>query len=175
MMKKRTDFRLLRCRIPDKDFAVIKNNKKKPTRLISKEAWKHFTDLPTDVALWTSQFLGSEMDFLHELEGYWIEEIIAAFEAAKPNCIPSDALSGIEGALLNFEDDFSSAVFNLMHGYYKTSIGCLRNSLEFMAFECAYLLIVIRNIDDHPSRNRLQNSREETKTQFNCYFQKLYS
>ena len=38
----------------------------------------------------------------------------------------------IFSAMLDASDDFAASTFNLMHGYYKQSIGALRSALEIM-------------------------------------------
>jgi hypothetical protein len=98
-----------------------------PSDLVSREAWDHIMDLATDVALGTTDELGSAVGRLNEVGSDWIrswpDEGNAPF---------------IEEACLQVGEDLGALTFFAIHGWYRQALGCLRNALETMSIATAF-------------------------------------
>lgn len=117
------DFRAHRKVLEPDDFASFDGETDPPpSDLISEEAWDGIMTLPDDVAIRTTSHLGEWVALLHDLWADWIYSF------------PRRSI--ITDAMLDCADDFSAALFNLVHGYYKQAIGALRNALETMVLAC---------------------------------------
>ncbi|WEY41539.1 hypothetical protein [Paraburkholderia sp. SUR17] len=117
------DFRARRKVLESDDFASTDGEPDPPpSDLISEEAWDGIMTLPDDVAIRTTSHLGEWVALLYHLWGGWVESF------------PRRSI--IVDAMLDCADDFSAALFNLVHGYYKQAIGALRNALETTVLAC---------------------------------------
>lgn len=97
-----------------------------PSDLIPEESWDHVMVLPTDVALRSLSYEGSAIARLATLESEWIFSWPDIGEAAF-----------MGEAVLLADEEFDALVFNALHGYYRQTIGCLRNALETMMASAA--------------------------------------
>jgi hypothetical protein len=117
------DFRRLRRYLAPWVFALPGGEEGKtyppPWDLAPREDWDGIMDLPTDVALKSSSYEGSMIHRLDQLHSDWIFSWPDVGEAPFMD----------EVALLAGEE-FDALVFNALHGWYRQSIGCLRNALE---------------------------------------------
>lgn len=112
------DFRSLRHRLEAKDFA-LPGTVSLPSDLIERTAWSGLVVLPDDVSIYTSSHCGTRLTFLYDLWADWLKRLVS--ERSDPM---------LASAMLDASDDFSASTFNLMHGYYKQSIGALRSAVE---------------------------------------------
>jgi len=124
------DFRRVRRYLAPSSFALSDyedgDDYPPPSDLVLRESWDGTVDLPTDVALWTSSHRGSTVDRLYSLHSDW--------RSSWPEI--GDAPFMEEMALLAAEE-FEALVFNALHGWYRQSLGCLRNALETMTIAAA--------------------------------------
>ena len=93
-------------------------------------------DLPTDVLLRTTDYLGRMVDDLHDQGSAWIH--------ATP-MQPSDSQFMFEPAL-DASDEFQAAPFMAMHGWYRQATAGLRNALEATVNGAAF---AVRNDTAH--------------------------
>lgn len=102
------------------DFAYAPKRELPPSDLIDEGTWKSVVTLPDDVAVRTSNYHGTALRELHDLWAGWVE-----------------SLDGVDGCLadvmLDAGDDFQSATYNSLTGFYRLSIAALRNALELVA------------------------------------------
>ncbi|WP_186275877.1 hypothetical protein [Burkholderia gladioli] len=117
------DFRAHRKVLDSDDFALTDGEPDPPPRdLVSQEVWDGIMTLPDDVVIRTTSHLGKWVELLYDLWGGWA------------NSLPRRSI--VTQAMLDCADDFSAALFNLVHGYYKQAIAALRNALETMVLAC---------------------------------------
>lgn len=117
-----SDFRAHRKVLEPDDFALTDGEPDPaPSDLVSEEVWDGIMTLPDDVAIRTTSHLGEWVELLHDLWGGWVDSL-----PHRSN--PRQSI--ITDAMLDCADDFSAALFNLVHGYYKQAISALRSSLE---------------------------------------------
>lgn len=117
------DFRAHRKVLDPDDFALTDGEPDPlPRDLVPQEVWDGIMTLPGDVAIRTTSHLGEWVELLYDLWKGWIDSF------------PRRSI--LTQAMLDCADDFSAAIFNLVHGYYKQAIGALRNALETMVLAC---------------------------------------
>jgi hypothetical protein len=104
-----------------------------PSDLIGQSAWEGIMDLPTDVALRTSSYTGSDMERINGLASNWTFSWPDVGEGG-PYIGETCLLAG---------EELDALVFNTIHGYYRQAIACLRNALEIMTVSAS--LAVTRN------------------------------
>jgi hypothetical protein len=121
-----SDFRGRRHVMDQEDFAYAPDPLPPPTDLISHDAWQSITLYPCDVSICTSSYQGSLVHQIDELWGLWIQ--------ATPT---EDKLWRVP--LLDAADEFQAATFNLLHGFYRQAIACLRSALETAAVASALI------------------------------------
>ena len=118
------DFRAGRLILEPEDFALGDNEPDSPpTDLISEDTWNGVMTLPGDVAIRTTSHQGTRVAILYELWSGWV------------HAMPHTGI--VAEAMMDSADDFASALFNLMHGFYKQSLSALRSALETMTLACA--------------------------------------
>jgi hypothetical protein len=117
-----SDFRAVRIVLESDDFAVSSGKPDVPTDLIDKDTWFEITHLPDDVSIRTSNHHGALLRELHQLQGVWVSVAIG------------DEQDLLFEVMLYTIDELDAVIFNALHGYYRQSIGCLRNILELVAF-----------------------------------------
>lgn len=88
-----------------------------PTDRVDKETWIGIMHLPDHVSITTSNHHGTALKQLYKTWRAWIEAI---GQDADP----------LFDTILDACDEYEAAVFNSLHGYYRTAIGGLRNALE---------------------------------------------
>lgn len=118
------DFRAIRKVLEPHDFGLGSDEPDPPPQdLIDPEVWDGFMTLPTDVAIRTTSHQGDWIALMHKLWGAWIESF------------PSEGI--VADGMLEVADDFDASLFNLVHGFYKQSLFCLRSALETMTHACS--------------------------------------
>ena len=85
-------------------------------------------DLPTDVLLRTTDYLGKIVDDLHDQWAGWVHSIPEE---------PSQSAFMFEPAL-DASDEFQAAPFAAMHGWYRQATAGLRNAVEAMVCGAAF-------------------------------------
>jgi hypothetical protein len=85
--------------------------------MIDKATWDSIVVLPDDVAVRTSNYHGTVLMHLHDLWGAWIETF-------------GDMQDSIFTVMLDAGDDFQSATYTALTGFYRLSITALRSALE---------------------------------------------
>jgi hypothetical protein len=123
-------FRAERQYLADHVFLNVPGAGAPPSELVDRETWEGIMDLPTDVLLRTTDYLGHMVNDLNQQGGAWIH--------ATPTQ-PGDAAFMFEPAM-DASDEFQAAPFIAMHGWYRQATAGLRNALEGMA--CAAALAV---------------------------------
>ncbi len=83
--------------------------------------------LPDDVAIRTSNHHGTVLKIMYALWGVWWEAI-------------GETEDLIYVPMLDAGDDFSAALFNLLHGFYRQACDSLRSALELTAIGAYYQL-----------------------------------
>ena len=111
------DFRAKRVVLTREDFAYAPKPAPPPSDVVSKATWKSIVTLPDDVAVRTSNYHGTTLGQLNDLWSAWIESF-----GSTP-----DSLSA---AMLDAGDDFQSATYTALTGFYRLSIVALRSALE---------------------------------------------
>ena len=125
------DFRAVRWILKDSDFALVQGPEPPPSDLIEKEVWDGITTLPDDVAIRTSNHEGGVLKTLYNSWGFWIESLPTTYTKTNRLYMP----------MCDAAYDFDSAIFNLLHGFYRQSIDSLRSALELIAIGASYQLV----------------------------------
>ncbi len=114
------DFRVVRIVLEPDDFAVSSSKPDVPTDPIDAETWHGIVDLPDDVSIRTSNHQGAILKELYVLQSTWTHHAIG------------DEQNMLFEVLLYSIDELDAALFNALHGFYRQSIGCLRNLIELV-------------------------------------------
>jgi len=114
-----TDFRAKRIVLTRKDFVYAPKPAARPTDPIDKPTWKSIVTLPDDVAIRTSNHHGTTLKQLNDLCSCWIESLGNRREILFPT-------------MLDANDDFQSATYSALTGFYGLSITALRSALELV-------------------------------------------
>lgn len=117
------DFRAVRHVYEPDDFALSGGPDPEPTDLISPETWSSIMGLPDDVSIRTTNHHGTEARILHSLWGAWLEAM-----GDDP-----EHFDLVGTSMLDATDEFQAATFNLLCGFYRQAIGCLRNVLDVVS------------------------------------------
>lgn len=116
------DFRAVRHVLEPRDFALGNDgDDPRPSDLIASEIWAGIMNLPDDVAIRVSDQNGTRLLLLYSLWSDWIEA------AGDPN--HQDELFG---CMLDANDCFQCVTFDLLHGFYRSSISNLRTAFELV-------------------------------------------
>ncbi len=118
-----SDFRAFRVKLDPDDFALSYGPDPPPSDLIPEDVWHSIQDLPSDVSIRTSDHHGTKLKGIHELLGFWISEVIEAGNL-------------LDDVFLDANEEFQAAEFNLLHGFYRPAISCLRSALEIVNIGC---------------------------------------
>jgi hypothetical protein len=102
------------------DFAITPKAATRPTDKVDKATWSGIVTLPDDVAIRTSNNHGSTLRQMYDLWGAWIESIGEIQDSLYP-------------AMLGAGDDFQSATYAALTGFYRLSVSALRSALETTA------------------------------------------
>lgn len=121
-------FRAERKYLADHCFALVSGGGEPPNDVVPREAWEGIMDLPTDVLLRTTDYLGKMVDDMHDQLGGWI--------FATPSELKDSAFM-FEPAL-DASDEFQAAPFAAIHGWYRQATAGLRNALETMTVAAAF-------------------------------------
>lgn len=120
-------FRRERFYLADHVFA-IRGAKHKPQDPLGKKQWVEMMDLPTDVALRTTDHMGSMIEDMQQQSSAWMD--------AMP--LDPDDWPFFHDAYLDVVEEFDAAPFIALHGYYRQATAGLRNALEVMTHACRY-------------------------------------
>jgi hypothetical protein len=122
------DFRRERAMLAPYVFAIHDGYDPPITDLVNQDVWEHLIHLPDDVAIRTTNWIGSRVDLLHEISMQWL--------SAGP-VDPQGSPYAPEPAFLTAEE-FGALEYLALHGYYRQALGCLRNALETMTHAAAF-------------------------------------
>ena len=111
------DFRARRVVLTRGDFAWAPKPEPSASDRVDKATWSSIVTLPDDVAVRTSNYHGTTLQQLDDLWSAWIESI------GENNDLMSSAM-------LDAGDDFQSATYTALTGFYRLSITALRSALE---------------------------------------------
>jgi hypothetical protein len=114
------DFRAKRALLPDEVFLLSNGPRPGPTNLIAEDIWNGIIHLPDDVALTTSNHHGSQLEILYNLWGDWLKAV-------------GDKHDELFFGMLDAADCFRASTFDLLHGYYRSSLSNLRSAFELVA------------------------------------------
>jgi len=115
-------YRERRFYLADHVFAGVPAAGKPPDDLLGEEKWASLTDLPTDVLLRTTDYLGSMIDDMLTQAYAWLRAL-----PIDPAAVPF-----VFDAHLDTHDEFKAAPFIAAHGWYRQATAALRNALEVM-------------------------------------------
>jgi len=101
------------------DFGYAPKPEPPPSDLVDKRTWTSIVTLPDDVAIRTSNHHGQALRQLEDLWGAWIE------------CV-GEAQDCLFSAMLAAGDDFQSATYAALTGFYRLSVSAMRSALELM-------------------------------------------
>jgi hypothetical protein len=122
-------FRAKRQHLADHCFALLSDEPDPPPNdVVDQEAWEGIMDLPTDVLLRTTDYLGTMVNDLHDQWSAWIFAV-----PTEPSATAFMFEPGLDAA-----DEFAAAPFAAMHGWYRQATAGLRNALESMAYGAAF-------------------------------------
>jgi len=113
------DFRAKRVVLTREDFAYAPKLSSPPSDVICSATWESIVTLPDDVAVRTSNYHGTALRQLNDLWGAWIES-------------PGSTQDSLSAAILDAGDDFQSATYTALTGFYRLSIVALRSALELV-------------------------------------------
>jgi hypothetical protein len=118
-----TDFRAVRHVLGPHDFALAGNqDDPPPSDQIDPKIWAGIMNLPDDVAIRISDHNGTRLRLLYNLWGEWIEAVGD----------PTSHQDELFGCMLDANDCFQCANFDLLHGFYRAAISNLRTALELV-------------------------------------------
>ncbi len=120
-----SDFRARRKVLTRNDFGIAPGPEPPPSDLIDKRVWQSLVILPDDVAVRTSNHQGSTLAQLDELSSAWL------FSTRMPPY--RERMSPV---MLDVYDELQASIYNSLTGYYRFSIGGMRNVLELVAIGC---------------------------------------
>ena len=116
-------YRARRAYLADHCFLEVPGGGAAPSDPLGAEQWAHLMDLPTDVLLRTTDYLGSMLDDMQTQAYTWLCSI-----PIEPSAAPF-----VFDALIDAHDEFKAAPFIAAHGLYRQATAALRNALEVMA------------------------------------------
>jgi hypothetical protein len=116
-------YRERRAYLADHCFLEVPGGDTAPSDLLGPEHWAHLMDLPTDVLLRTTDYLGTMVDDMQTQAYAWLCSM-----PTEPSAAPF-----VFGALIDAHDEFQAAPFIAAHGLYRQATAALRNALEVMA------------------------------------------
>lgn len=119
------DFRAVRIVLEPDDFAWGPAEDPPPSDLIDKDTWQGLVGLPDDVLIRTTNYRGSLVKIMYDLQSSWITTV-------------GDEIDPLYNAILDASDEFQVTIFNAACGYYRTAIGSLRYALEHIALGTYY-------------------------------------
>lgn len=115
-----SDFRARRVVLTRADFGYAPKRAPSPSDKIDAATWRSIVTLPDDVAVRTSNHHGNTLRQLDDVWGAWVESIGDAGDSAFP-------------AMLDAGDEFQSATYAALTGFYRLSVSALRSALELVA------------------------------------------
>ena len=121
-------YRERRAYLADHVFLNVPGGGQQPDDLLGQDEWEHFMDLPTDVLLRTTDYMGRMVDDMSTQAHAWL------------TVMPDDPAKApfMSDAHLDTHDEFKAAPFIAAHGWYRQATAGLRNALEVMAHAARY-------------------------------------
>lgn len=113
----KSDFRARRVVLTRGDFGLAPKAASRRSDLIGKATWASIVRLPDDVAIRTSNHHGTALRQLDDLWGAWIDAC-------------AESKGRFSAAMLDAADEFQSATFAALTGFYRLSATALRSALE---------------------------------------------
>jgi len=118
-----TDFRAVRHVLEPRDFALGDDeDDPPPSDQVDSKIWARIMNLPDDVAIRISDHNGTRLRLLYDLWGEWVEAVGD----------PERQQDELFGCMLDANDCFQCANFDLLHGFYRAAISNLRTVLELV-------------------------------------------
>lgn len=115
-----SDFRAVRHVLEPQDFALgSEEDDPAPSDQIDPETWAGIMHLPDDVAIRTSDHCGRHLRLLYCL---WADWIVATGDPENPD--------ELFDCMLDANDCLQAANFDLLHGFYRSSVANLRAAFE---------------------------------------------
>jgi hypothetical protein len=121
-------YREQRAYLADRVFLAIPGGGTPPDDVLGQEEWEGFMDLPTDVLLRTTDYMGRMVDDMSTQAHAWL-------------CtLPADPAKAqfMFDAHLDTHDELKAAPFIAAHGWYRQATAGLRNALEVMTHAARY-------------------------------------
>jgi hypothetical protein len=115
-----TDFRAVRSKLEPHEY-MTGGEDVSPSDLVDPDIWDGIMHLPEDVSIRISDHNGIRLRLMHQLWGDWVK---ATGDPDEPD--------EMFNYLLEAADCFQGATFNLLHGYYRTSLAELRTAIELV-------------------------------------------
>jgi hypothetical protein len=119
------DFRARRKVLVCSDFGVAEKRQPTPADLIDPKVWRRVVMLPDDVAIRTSNHHGTTLAQLDDLNQAWL------FSMRMPPY--RERMSPV---MLDAHDEMQASIYNCLTGYYRFSVGGMRNVLELVVIGC---------------------------------------
>jgi|SRR5215831_8072893 len=116
-----TDFRAVRSTLEPDDFAISDGQDPPPSDPVDPDIWGGIMHLPEDVAIRISDHNGLRLRLMYQL---WADSVEAIGDPDRPD--------EISNCLLEAADCFQGAIFNFIHGFYRTTLAELRTALELV-------------------------------------------
>jgi hypothetical protein len=120
-----TDFRGRRRVLVRSDFGYAPKPEARPSDLIDEKVWHSLMTLPDDVAVRTSNHHGTTLAQLDELSYAWLRSTRMPPYRERMSPVMLDAY-----------DEIQASIYTCLTGFYRFSVGGMRNVLELVAIGC---------------------------------------
>lgn len=107
------------------DFAYAPKPQARPSDLIDEKVWRSIVTLPDDVAIRTSNHHGTTLAQLDELSSAWM--LSTRLPPYRERMSP---------VMLDAYDEIQASIYTSLTGFYRFSVGGMRNVLELVTIGC---------------------------------------
>jgi len=121
-------YRERRAYLADHVFMSVPGGGQPPSDLLGPDAWESLMDLPTDVLLRTTDYMGKMIDDMTSQAYAWLSAL--SHDGARTPFMFD--------AHLDTHDELKAAPFIAAHGWYRQATAGLRNALEAMTHAARY-------------------------------------